>query len=1305
MPARAGTAEVLFEGNFSKLNKQATAATKPLGAKLARSTNQAVGPTSKLGRAADKSTGSLNRLDKASGRTNKGLRTIGRGAAYALGAGGFGGGLYAIFDVTKKAVGEFREAQKVSRQTAAVLKSTGGIAGVTAREVSKLAEAISKKTGIDDEAVQAGENLLLTFKNIRDEKGPTNTFARTTQAAVDMSAAMQAAGKSMSIGDATLQLAKALTDPEKGLTRLMRVGVDFTAQQKEQITTLAQSGQRSKAQALILREVEAQFTGSAARQKTAGKSLQVTLGNVGETIGKAVAPTLTKGANAVNKFANEMLKGKGDGGRFVSTLKGVWTEAKPIVTWLGRAAVNVGKFAGKHPEMTKLALGITAAGVAVNGIRTSKAMGGITTLLGGLRKLARTKAGEAAANSITSALGGVPGRSEKTLGRTRSVFRRVLGGAGTVGGTAAAESIVHSTGTGIDKRKGRFSGAGKRAGKFVGKGIVSGVVAGLILGYSEYGDELQSWGQKIQKKIFGDNAVTKFLNKLDKAGPFDFRPNRKGGRVFGAGGRVPVRLSSGEMGIEPGGRTFMVPGRPVAADNVAAFVKPGTAILTSSGQAMMAGGASIHQALAHQAPHFATGGQVAGLAARTGLRGRKLQESVAISGAESHWDENAVSPRNSDGSVDRGLWQINSIHGKLSTLDPVGNARAMSKISGKGSNWRPWTEFKNKGYLKWMGRAARAVKLITGTAGGGLGRSRKLTVTTPAGITHPLLGNILSPLVDDALLGGIEAGKSGTGRLPLLTSVLEGIAPESSDYATRRTETLSGLRGGSKTDRAGLKGGSDKAKVVARMQAFGDAITAKRLGYTYGGWHPAGNKSGQPDCSGLVSNILLRGSGKFATRGTNYTTDTFKSWGQAGPGKHITVGVRGSTGRNAHTMIQVGNKFYESANSRGPAGRRSGWSGNFPIKRHPPGYRAGGVVPEMVDLSKAPGKARAALMRPGALDPSSPTFVGWGLRKGGTIRGRKPRRIRPRKRPGLKNLIGALGGTPGNRRAAGLTQTLSKRVAGRSVGALIKARNDIRKRIRAMAKNGLTGQERIQTRRLRGALALIEDELGRPIGSALGSSDLYQDITSRSLGNLENELIIAGVDPESAAGQQAKMARTRSALGSLTGRRAVLGQALTRAKATGSREAVGQVQAEINEVDDQILGLRADLTTLSNATQEQTAETERLRSMLELQTQKTREATQRTAVSERHFNVFGGSFARGGVVPGPAGAPRIIRAHGGERITSPNSNGPSVRVVMEDHRTRVFVDDVERIVEQKTRSMARTGARGLPGRSGGGLRG
>jgi hypothetical protein len=51
------------------------------------------------------------------------------------------------------------------------------------------------------------------------------------------------------------------------------------------------------------------------------------------------------------------------------------------------------------------------------------------------------------------------------------------------------------------------------------------------------------------------------------------------------------------------------------------------------------------------------------------------------------------------GSVgERGYWQINPIHGALSTYDAWGNARAAVIISQDGTNWTPWTTYLTGAY-------------------------------------------------------------------------------------------------------------------------------------------------------------------------------------------------------------------------------------------------------------------------------------------------------------------------------------------------------------------------------------------------------------------------------------------------------------------------------------------------------------------------------------------------------------------------------------------------------------------------------
>ena len=191
-------------------------------------------------------------------------------------------------DFLKGAVAEGREAQKIGAATTQIIKATGGAANITASQVGDLTSAISAKAGVDDEAIQSGANLLLTFKQVRNEVGQGNDiFNRATQAAVDLSAAGFG-----SIEGGAKMLGKALNDPLKGISALSRAGVTFTQAQQDQIKALVASGDTLKAQKIILGEVEGQVGGVAAATATAGEKASVAWGNIKEQIGLALIPAL-----------------------------------------------------------------------------------------------------------------------------------------------------------------------------------------------------------------------------------------------------------------------------------------------------------------------------------------------------------------------------------------------------------------------------------------------------------------------------------------------------------------------------------------------------------------------------------------------------------------------------------------------------------------------------------------------------------------------------------------------------------------------------------------------------------------------------------------------------------------------------------------------------------------------------------------------------------------------------------------------------------------------------------------------------
>jgi hypothetical protein len=206
---------------------------------------------------------------------------------------GLAGGVFAVSKVKDffgASMDEAKESIKVNALTATVLKSTGAAAGVSATQVGDLATEVSNYAAIDDEAVQAAENLLLTFTNVKNGVGQNNDiFNQATKTVADMSVAL---GTDMK--GASIQVGKALNDPVKGVSALSKVGVSFTAQQKAQIKALVKSGKTMDAQKIILKELQTEFGGAAKAAATPAERAAVAWANFKESIGTALMPTLNK---------------------------------------------------------------------------------------------------------------------------------------------------------------------------------------------------------------------------------------------------------------------------------------------------------------------------------------------------------------------------------------------------------------------------------------------------------------------------------------------------------------------------------------------------------------------------------------------------------------------------------------------------------------------------------------------------------------------------------------------------------------------------------------------------------------------------------------------------------------------------------------------------------------------------------------------------------------------------------------------------------------------------------------------------
>lgn len=361
----------------------------------------------KVDRKLDGVSGSSRRAERALDRASRAGSAFGRNVAKgaAIGAAALVGIGYGAFRLGSSLVSEAKESAKIGRLTEAAIASTGGAANLTADQIGKLAETLSNKTAIDDEAIQSGMNMLLSFSQVRDEVGKGNDiFTQASALALDYSVRTGTDAVA-----ANVALGKALNDPIKGVTALSKAGVSFTDQQRKQIKTLVESGKVLEAQKVILAAVGENFAGSAQAAADPTERLRVIVGNLGERVGGMLLPSVERFANyvadqgvpVVHRFLDQFDRGVGLGGQFRDKLEDL--RAKAVQLWeefrtgtgtggdlrasletAGAAAMILGtaahtyvlpalKWLGEHPDVLKgVVAGMVALKVATWGAATAQ---------------------------------------------------------------------------------------------------------------------------------------------------------------------------------------------------------------------------------------------------------------------------------------------------------------------------------------------------------------------------------------------------------------------------------------------------------------------------------------------------------------------------------------------------------------------------------------------------------------------------------------------------------------------------------------------------------------------------------------------------------------------------------------------------------------------------------------------------------------------------------------------------------------------------------------------------------------------
>ncbi len=276
-------------------------------------------------------------LRQAEGVVSRLARTLTGGLLGPIGmVGGALAALGTAFTVTSF-VQSAREAEREGKKLDAVLASTGGAAGVSGDEIRQMAGDLQRLTDFEDDATIGAAGVLATFTQIRGE-----TFKSAIIAAQDLSSVM-----GQDLQSSVVQVGKALNDPIKGITALSRVGVSFSEQQKQQIKQLMSVGDIAGAQAVILAELQKEFGGAAQAVSDPFTRMANVIGDIGESIGGAILPTLQAVAEMI---ASQVLPGiesvqakfAGVGDTIYSHVVPAFQQAIAYVTnWRGYAEIGI----------------------------------------------------------------------------------------------------------------------------------------------------------------------------------------------------------------------------------------------------------------------------------------------------------------------------------------------------------------------------------------------------------------------------------------------------------------------------------------------------------------------------------------------------------------------------------------------------------------------------------------------------------------------------------------------------------------------------------------------------------------------------------------------------------------------------------------------------------------------------------------------------------------------------------------------------------------------------------------------------
>lgn len=233
--------------------------------------------TAKFTEEINKARNSLNGLGKTTGGINLTKLAIGGLAAAALSAAGAFAAFYAA---GQEGIKFYTETERYLARTEAQLKATGAAVGFTSGELDEFARSVAMNTLASVDGVRNAMSVMMTFRSVTGE-----TFKTAIKLAQDLAEVYQT-----DVSSEAKNLGRALESPAEAVSLLKRKGIELTEAQKDLIQSFVESGEKAKAQEIILHELQKRVggAGEAAASDTVAGALD-TLGQATDELKEAFA--------------------------------------------------------------------------------------------------------------------------------------------------------------------------------------------------------------------------------------------------------------------------------------------------------------------------------------------------------------------------------------------------------------------------------------------------------------------------------------------------------------------------------------------------------------------------------------------------------------------------------------------------------------------------------------------------------------------------------------------------------------------------------------------------------------------------------------------------------------------------------------------------------------------------------------------------------------------------------------------------------------------------------------------------------